>query len=266
MANKIAVVTGANKGIGRAIVERLLDEAPEFTKVVMTARDSLKGTQTRDEILKTGQEARLVFHQLDITDSSSIQSFADFLSSEFSQIDVLVNNAGIATRGDAFSYDIAYTTLSTNFYSTVKVTDCLVPYIKETGHIINISSRLGHASHITNEFLRTKVLNVLTREELFALAEDFLEGVKLGNHSERGWHNNTYSVSKILLNCYTRILSKEVGMMVNAVSPGWVRTDMTGSHAALSPFEGAETPLFLARLQNYQTGCFWKECKIQDWE
>lgn len=103
----IYVVTGANKGIGRALVEKLMQAAPP-SLIYLTSRNPELGQQSRKEIEENfHSKSKLVYHQLDVADERSIEDFATFIRSEHpDKIDVLVNNAGIATKGSAFDKDI----------------------------------------------------------------------------------------------------------------------------------------------------------------
>jgi NAD(P)-dependent dehydrogenase (short-subunit alcohol dehydrogenase family) len=269
---KLVCVTGANKGIGYGIVETLLRDYPQF-KVIMTARSIALGEASRAELIRSyPTEDRLVFSQLDITDSSSIANFVEFVRSTYGGLDILVNNAGIFTKGTAFDHEIATDTLGTNFYSTVNITEAILPLIRDGGHIIHVASMLGLGSKIPGQELRERLLNPdITREEVFSYANDFLSSVAAGNWTERGWPTSTYIVSKILVNCYTRVLARELKaagrrIRVNALCPGWVRTDMGGSNASLSISEGVATPVHLINYEGEESGKFWQRSQLSSFD
>lgn len=271
MAYKIVVVTGSNKGIGKAIVEKLLREAPEFDIVLMTARTESLGLTAKEELESLGiSHPRLDYHNLDITSPSSISEFTEFISTKYGSIDVLINNAGIAWKGDAFDSEVAEGTLGTNFYGTVNFTEAMLPHIKDGGKVISISSYTALTRRMPVGDARNKASSEqITREELFSLASDFLNGVRDGNYAEKGWPRTAYGISKVLLNCYTRVLAAEVqtrNIKVNCVDPGWVRTDMAGPNATSEPEEGARTPVFLAKYEGPESGKFWKNSEVVGWE
>ena len=143
MASKIVLITGSNKGIGFGIAKLLLERASEFSKIILTARNPELGLAARAEL---GHEDRTVFHQLDVTSQPSIQALASFVAGNFGKIDVLVNNAGWAAKGDAFDHEIVHQTISTNFYGVKSLTEAFLPLLNPNGHIVNISSNLGETS------------------------------------------------------------------------------------------------------------------------
>jgi len=239
MAQKrLAVVTGANRGIGRAIAERLVKAGFE---VVGTARDPAEGRKAMADI-----GAR--FTKLDVTDRATIRAVADELSSG---LDVLVNNSGVSMRG--FDANVARRTLDVNFFGAMHVTDALLPAMRNEGRIVMVSSGMGELTSVS-QALRDRFLNPkLSREELVALVESFVRDVGAGTHERAGWPSSAYRVSKIAMNALTRILARELAqdprhILVNAACPGWVRTDMGGAGAPRSVEKGAETPAWLAQL------------------
>ncbi|XP_063161447.1 carbonyl reductase [NADPH] 1-like [Candoia aspera] len=274
-STRVAVVTGSNKGIGLAIVRAL---CKQFSgDVYLTARDPERGkaavTQLQEEGLKP------LFHQLDITDLESIQTFCDFLKGKYGGLDVLINNAGIAFKvADTTPFAVqAEVTVRTNFFATRNVCRELLPLLKPNGRVVNVSSVNGAlALSRCNQDLQQKFRsNIITEEELVKLMEKFVEDTKKGVHEKEGWPNTAYGVSKIgvtvLSRIHARLLNesrKGDGILLNACCPGWVRTDMAGPRAPKTPDEGAETPVYLALLPTGATephGQFVSEKKVQKW-
>jgi NAD(P)-dependent dehydrogenase (short-subunit alcohol dehydrogenase family) len=210
--SRVALVTGATRGIGREVARQL---AGQGHTVVVGSRDEAAGRAVADEI---GEGA--VAHQLDITDQASVDAVFDWIESELGRLDVLVNNAGIAPDGSGTGVDpdldVVQSTIDTNTFGAWRMARRAIPLMRRGGYgrIVNISSGAGQLS-------------------------DMNGGAP------------AYRVSKTALNAVTRILNAEVqgsGILVNSVCPGWVRTDMGGKSARLSVEEGADTPVWLATL------------------
>lgn len=243
--DKIAVVTGANRGIGLEIVRQL---AREGARVVLTSREAAGGEAARGELERKG--LRVLFHPLDVSSDESARALAAWIQKEHGGLDILVNNAGMSMNG--FNAEVARRTLDTNFFGALRVTDALLPLMRSGGRIVMLSSGMGQRSKLGPE-LRARFEGELGREELLALMQRFVDDVAAGRHSAAGWPSSAYSVSKIGLNVLAAVYGRQLdadgrGILCNAVDPGWVRTDMGGSHAPRSIEEGADTPVWLALL------------------
>jgi NAD(P)-dependent dehydrogenase (short-subunit alcohol dehydrogenase family) len=229
--NRIALVTGANRGIGKQIAKEL---AIGGLIVIVTARDSEKGKKIVTEFNLAGLDVQ--FHLLDVTSASSMNAVTNHLQKEFGKLDILINNAGImGANADTMrtSIDDFRKTMETNFFGPLQLSRLLVPLLKKSnsGRIINISSGLG------------------------------------AMHSMGGGYSD-YRVSKTALNSLTAIMGSELSntsIKVNTVDPGWVRTDMGGAGATRSVEKGAETAVWLALTENIPTGKFFRDKKIIDW-
>eukprot|EP00741_Cyanophora_paradoxa_P025089 tig00000342_g24217.t1 len=263
MAQRVAVVTGGNKGIGYAIVRGL---ARKCATVVLTARDETRGQAAVAELRREGL-SNVVFHQADIVDQASIQRLAAFLKKQWGGIDILVCNAAIAFKGPEVNEHIARTTVHCNFFGTLNTTDALVPLVRDGGSVVVVSSTAGTVGMLSGPLREAFMAPDLSRDALCALMLDFVNAVAAGRHQQQGWPNTTYGVSKIGASALARILARDLAprrVRVNAVHPGWVRTDMAGPRAPLSPEEGAETPLYVA-LEVASSGGFWSDRKQIPW-
>ena len=226
--NKIALVTGANRGIGFAVAKTLLEKG--FT-VILTARSESSG---QGALNKLGHQHNLHFHKLDVSDQASVDQIKLFVEKEFVRVDVLINNAGINydtwQQAENTNLDTVQETLDTNLLGPWRMTNAFIPMMKRAGYgrIVNVSSGSG------------------------ALA-----GMSGGTPA--------YGVSKAALNALTIKLGAELrstGILVNAVCPGWVRTDMGGASASRSPEKGAETIVWAAELPaGGPTGKFFRDKK-----
>ncbi|XP_032248519.1 carbonyl reductase [NADPH] 1 isoform X2 [Phoca vitulina] len=237
-ATRVALVTGANKGIGFAIAR---DLCRQFSgDVVLTARDEARGRAAVQQLQAEGLSPR--FHLLDINDLQSIRAVRDFLRKEYGGLDVLVNNAGIAFKS----------------------------------RVVNVSSvvSLRALKKCSPELQQKFRSEAITEEELVGLMNKFVEDTKKGVHRKEGWPDTAYGVTKIGVTVLSRIHARNLSeqrsdkILLNACCPGWVRTDMAGPKASKSPEEGAETPVYLALLPSDADrphGEFVMEKKVEQW-
>lgn len=285
--SRIGVVTGANKGIGLAIVRQLALQYPKSPLhsgpflIYLTARDQGRGEAALKDLhddvqlkkakaLKSdGGETEIRYHQLDITDRKSVESFAAHLKQEHGDgIDFVINNAGIAMNG--FDANIVKTTLGCNYYNTVEACHMFLPLLKPEGRIVNVASMSGHlnkyADDIRNQFLAAK-----SESDITSIMKDFASAVEAGKEKEAGFPSAAYAVSKAGLIGATKALARaeeEKGSkkLVNACCPGYVNTDMTKGNGTKSPDEGAQTPVLLALADiKGTTGGFWQHEKPIEW-
>ncbi|XP_063126921.1 carbonyl reductase [NADPH] 1-like [Rattus norvegicus] len=273
--NRVALVTGANKGIGFAITRDLCRKFPG--DVVLTARDEARGRAAVQQLQAEGLSPR--FHQLDIDNPQSICALRDFLRKEYGGLDVLVNNAGIVFQcTDLNHFHIQReAAMKTNFFGTQAVCTELLPLIKTQGRVVNVSSLISlEALKNCSPELRQKFRSeTITEEELVGLMNKFVEDAKEGVHEKEGWPNSAYAVSKIGVTVLSRIYARKLNeerrgdkILLNACCPGWVRTDMAGPKATKSPEEGAETPVYLALLTpdaEGPHGQFVQDKKVEQW-
>lgn len=234
MDRKIAVVTGANRGIGFEICRQL---AAKGISVVLTSRDEAKGRMAVAQLRSQGLE--IEFYQLDVTDTSGIQRLGGFLERQYGAADILINNAGIMAdaKGTGMlgvQLQIIRTTMETNVYGPLILCRELIPLMrkKNYGRIVNISSGLGQLS-------------------------------------EMGGGTPAYRMSKTALNALTRTLAAELkgtNILVNSMCPGWVKTDMGGPNAVKTLAEGADTAVWLATLPDGgASGGFYRDRKAISW-
>jgi NAD(P)-dependent dehydrogenase (short-subunit alcohol dehydrogenase family) len=226
---KVALVSGANRGIGLEISRRL---ASEGVTVVMGGRD-----EDRARAAAEGLDGDVHPRRLDITDQASVEECAASIEEQFGRLDVLVNNAGIIgapIAGHDADVEAARETLETNLLGTWRLSVACIPLMRRSGggRIVNLSTGMGQLSDMG------------------------------GGHAP-------YRISKTAINALTRILSNELaadGILVNSVCPGWVRTDMGTEAASRSVEEGADTPVWLATLPgDGPTGGFFRDREPIPW-
>ncbi len=255
-AKKVAVVTGANRGIGYEIARQLHAEG---VKVIATSRNPDEG-RTAAASLGVGHFA------LDVTSQPDIEKLAAHVGDG---IDILINNAGISMKG--FDANVARATLAVNFFGAKNVTERLLALVRPEGRIVMVSSGMGEVSSLSPALQARFLDPSLTDRGLVELGESFVSDVAAGTHAEKGWPSSAYRVSKVALNALTRILARRLSadprhILVNAVCPGWVRTNMGGPGASRSPEEGARTPVWLALLPpDGPTGGFFRDRRPISW-
>ncbi|CAK6442087.1 unnamed protein product [Pipistrellus nathusii] len=273
--SRVAVVTGANKGIGFAIAR---DLCRQFSgDVVLTARDAARGRAAVQQLQAEGLSPR--FHPLDIDDLQSIRALRDFLRQEYGGLNVLVNNAGIAFKvDDPTPFDIqAEVTLKTNFFATRNVCNELLPIVKPHGRVVNISSLQGSRAleQCSQPLKEMFCCEDLTEGDLVELMKKFVEDTKNEVHEREGWPSSAYGVSKLGVTVLSRILARRLDekrkadrILLNACCPGWVKTDMAGDFGTRTVEEGAETPVYLALLPPDATepqGQLVRDKVVQKW-
>ncbi|KAJ8536125.1 hypothetical protein K7X08_034526 [Anisodus acutangulus] len=270
----IAVVTGANRGIGFEIAHQL---ASHGVTVVLTSRETAVG----EEAVKVLQEGGLnvAFHQLDILDPASIQAFCDWIKETYGGLDILINNAGVNFNfGKDNSVEYAEMVIQTNYFGTKNMIQALIPLMRPSpvgARIVSVTSRLGRLNSkrngISNVEVRQQLEDVdkLSEEVIDNTMNTFLEQVKDGTWESGGWpHVHTdYSLSKLAVNAYTRLIARILEerpeghkIYVNCYCPGWVKTAMTGWAGHVSPEEAADTAVWLALLPDqFVSGKFFAE-------
>ncbi|TKX25691.1 hypothetical protein C1H76_2341 [Elsinoe australis] len=286
---RIAAVTGANKGIGLAIVRQLALQYPNSPfhsgsfLIYLTARSAERGAEAvktinNDPQLKKakvlaqdGGQTTVKFKELDISNTMSIRNFVDSLQKDHPDgIDIIINNAGIAMEG--FDANVVKTTLQTNYYGTLEANQTTLPLIKQGGRLVNVASMSGHlnkySDSVRNNFIKAADTGV---PECTAMMETFKQAVADGKEKELGWPSAAYAVSKAGEIASTKAIAKEQksngkNVLINACCPGFVNTDMTKGRGTKSPDEGAMTPVMLALHDiKGKTGEFWQNEKIIEW-
>ncbi len=275
---KIVLVTGSNKGIGYGIVEILLQKKSNL-RIILTSRNEDLGKNSFYKLLNKYPYSKdyFYYHQLDITKKDSISNLISWIKKEFGKIDYLVNNAGLGTKGNRTDINVHNSVLEVNAFGTINFTEEMIKndMINKKGKIILLGSMMGNLSFLKSDLIKNQFREAKTYQELLNLAEKFKISFKNKTIDKDGWCINTYSVSKMIINTYARILSlrKEIDnndISVYAAHPGWVKTDMTGPEAPLTIEEGVVNEIFLIELpdginKNYQ-GKYFDNCRVSSFE
>lgn len=233
MQTQIALVTGANRGIGYETCRQL---ARLGMRVILTSRDAAAGERAAGSLHSEGLQVDA--YRLDVTDPEQVEQLRLGVIERHGRLDVLVNNAGVFLEEDKsvlrVPLDVVRTTMEVNFYGALYLYQAFVPLMKQHGYgrVVNVSSEMGSLSSM-------------------------------------GSYNLGYRASKAALNALTRIVANEVrghNIKVNAASPGWVRSDMGGEHAPRSLEQGAASIVWLATLpDDGPSGGFFMDGKPVPW-
>lgn len=236
-----ALVTGANKGIGLAIARGL---AQEGMCVWIGARDQVRGELAVAQLSQEGHDVN--FLQLDVADEESVRNAAQSLSAKIEALDVLINNAGIAVDmtlpPSQIRMEDMKAVFEVNLFGPVRVTQAFLPLLKaaKQARIVMMGSGVGSLALITDPTSIFSTVNLLD-----------------------------YTASKVALSAVTVSFAKELeplGIKVNVVEPGHVRTDLNGNSGFLTPDEGAVTAIKMALLDaNGPTGGFFGSHGRQPW-
>jgi len=234
LADKVAVITGAGRGIGFAIATLFAREGARCALVIRNP-DAGKDAVKR---LADAPHPPLVINA-DVTDAAGVARAAGHVRDQLGAVDVLVNNAGVlldedrATSASAMRPETLETTLAVNLYGAVLMCAHLIPFMHRGSRIINVSSTMGQ-----------------------------LSGGSAG-------YAPAYCISKTALNAYTQALAADLeprGILCDCFHPGWAKTRMGGPNANVDPAESAQVALFLAtRPDGGETGRFWRHNGIIDW-
>lgn len=242
-ATKVALITGANKGIGFEIARQL---GAQGMIVLVGARDRARGEEAVKRLQSEGVEASAV--HLDVTDQVMIDTAASYIDETYGKLDVLVNNAGISLRDgrvppSELAVEVFRATYETNVFGVFAVTKAMLPLLRrsDAGRIVNMSSPVGSLALNSDP------------DSFYAQMPPLL----------------AYNSSKTAVNAITVFFANELrntSIKVNAVSPGYVATDLNDHSGMLTPEQGAKVPVTFATLPaDGPTGNFFEENGAVPW-
>ncbi|KAG0554909.1 hypothetical protein M758_12G132300 [Ceratodon purpureus] len=227
----VAVITGANQGIGYEIARQL---AQNGLTVVATARSEERGKAAVEALRKElGGEAQelVAFHLLDVTSDESVAALAQWLRQTYRGVDILVNNAGIARA------ETEEKIFDTNYYGVKRVTKAILPLLRPSpagARVINLTSDLGILKSLSDKYcVEWKDRDQITEDQIDHFIQQYLGESKEGTSKSEEWEDvyKVYFLTKVALNAYTSVLAREVGpakekVYVNCFNPGLTRTNM----------------------------------------
>lgn len=236
---RVAVVTGANRGLGFETCRQL---GKKGYQIILAARSQESGTKAAQTLKEEGLD--VIFQKVDVTSKNDILHLRDFLMEKCGRVDVLVNNAGIlpdprepAKPGLSTmetDVDILRKAMETNTYGAFQLCQALLPLMEKNGYgrVVNVSSGMGQLSEMNGGY-------------------------------------PGYRISKTALNALTRIFADEMegkNILVNSICPGWVKTDMGGPGAHREITEGVDTIIWAATLPDGgPTGGFFRDREPIPW-
>ncbi|XP_041485649.1 carbonyl reductase [NADPH] 1-like [Lytechinus variegatus] len=265
MSPRIAVVTGANKGIGLEIVRSLCRHYGQDGIVYLTARNEGRGLAAVELLKKEGLDPR--FHLLDVTDNESIDELRNHLEKEHGGIDILINNAGVTPvqYADLPNYERSLCVMKTNFFAVLAICRSLMPLVRPNGRIVHVASSTAYLlfREDFDEEMRNRFRQANSVQDVVDLMDEYLKFCKEGTLEEHGWTDQPYRVAKLGVIVLSKIQARKLiseqespqDILVNACCPGFVYTDMSAhlpddyfGGTRITTVEGADTPVFLALL------------------
>lgn len=238
---KIALITGANKGLGFETARQL---GRQNVKVLIGARDETRGREAVEKLQKEGFDAEFVL--IDVTNEKTLEAVAEYVEKTYGKLDILVNNAGITVEYGLAPGEINLEkireTFDTNFFGVIAVTKNFLPLVKksESGRIVNVSSGLGSLtlhSDPNSPYYDIKPV--------------------------------AYNSSKAALNMFTVILAhelKDTKIKVNSADPGYTATDLNHNSGPKTVEEGASIIFDLATLpESGATGGYFDDHGVVPW-
>jgi len=273
---RVAVVTGANKGIGYYIAYHL-GHSKLFQHVVLACRDVGRGKEAVDKLSKElsssgdGENTIYSCEPFTLGDPTSHANFVKKMQDNFGKVDVLVNNAAFAFKNaDPTPFqEQCKPTLDINFRATVDFTERMIPLLQKgtDPRIVNVASMAGRLGQVSEPLQQQLSAPDLTMSQLHNLVNDFESSVLDGTHRSKGWGNSNYGMSKLAVIAATRIWAREYhgAISVNCCCPGYCKTDMTSQNGLRDPKEGARNAVIPATMDHPPTGAFFSNYEVANW-
>ena len=269
-AGRIAVVTGANKGIGYFIALHL-GLSGLFQHILLGCRNEQLGAQAVQSLhAQLPSTVHVSSSPLTIGDETSHAAFAESVEQRFGKVDVLVNNAGFAFKGSDPTPFEGQTkpTLDINYYGTVDFTEKMLPLLKkgQDPRLVNVASMSGRLRQLSPALQAQFASPDLDMPQLHSLVKDFETSVADGTYQTKGWSNSNYGLSKLALVAATKVWARQhPDIAVNCCCPGYCKTDMTSQRGMRDPAEGARNAVIPATMEKPPTGAFFADFEVAKW-
>jgi len=233
--DKVALVTGASRGVGYAAARKLCEKFPGATIYLATKNQEITpelNKKMRQDFPDSSEHCEYI--KLDVTDKKSIEDMKELIRERHETLDILVNNAGRYEKPDTSMPKFgenADLIINTNYWGLKNVINGMREIFTPGARVVNTSSHLGHLSLINGEAKKSQILReiladpAITEIKLDGLMTQFQDLAKAGGWEAEGWPNCAYTVSKVAVNVYTRILQRQFdeeghGMVINSIHPG----------------------------------------------
>lgn len=267
---KTVLVTGGNRGIGLEIC-RQLDELGHT--VILGSRDLEKGKEAARSFSEN-----VIVKQLDVTNEESIRDLFEFVKTDFGKLDVLINNAGLGTGHKAnenTTLASAKNIIETKYHGVRKMVKVIIPLLRKAGIVAQREGARNISLMSVKHLMETNFYGAWRMIQIFIPLLLKSENGRIINMSSSMGELKSlsgdypaYSLSKSSLNALTIMFSNELkgkGIKVNAMCPGWVKTDMGGPDAPRHVSQGADTAVWLTTEKKIPTGKFFRDRKEINW-
>jgi NAD(P)-dependent dehydrogenase (short-subunit alcohol dehydrogenase family) len=244
----VAIVTGANRGLGLALVRGLCARWGEDGLVYLTARNAQAGQQALAQLRSEG--LRPAFHLLDIGEDQSVRAFAEHVCERHGGVDVLIQNAACAAKPDVASADQVRTMVNINNLGTYRMLRALRPLFRTNARVVVLASGFGTLTNLPAHLHERFDAAGLSMEDINHTMLEYATAVEQGRDQADGWPAWINIASKVGQVATTRIFARELqhdssaprGILVNAACPGWTDTDAARPYLEKMPHIRAKTP------------------------
>jgi carbonyl reductase 1 len=255
---KIAFVTGANQGLGFALVRGLCQRWGDEGIIYLTARDEERGEQAVATLEAEGLHPH--FHLLDVAVDASVKAFADYLNEIYGGVDIAISNAAARIVKDIPQTEQVEAFINTNNHGTYRILNHITPLLNDGGRLIVVASSFGSLRHLNPSLHGRFAFESMTLEEVEAVMDDYVIAVTTGNATKQGWPDWINIPSKIGQVAAVKVLAHqyrdvhvERNILVNAACPGLIDTDASrpwfdNMNQAASPDDAARDVLWLTEI------------------
>lgn len=256
--DKIAVVTGANQGLGLALVRRLCQQCGDQGVVYLTARDRQRGEAAVQQLKEEGLSPR--FHQLDVTDDQSVTALTAFLKQQHGGVDIVISNAAARIARDIPAAQQVSQFIDTNNHGTYRIIKAFMPLLNEGARFLVVASSFGSLRYLPGHLHHNFDVERVTLDEIETVMDRYVALVEAGQAEEQGWPEWINIPSKIGQVASMKVMARMMcdtaerrDIVINAVCPGLVDTDASrpwfaDMSSAQSPDQAAEGVVWLATL------------------